>query len=85
MSFCEKRKSVGKIKKISCVKKEEKKKRKEKSGDSFRNIVRGKKEEEKLVNDESYVSSNECYKSVVKFLSVVFEELVSEADVSNDS
>jgi hypothetical protein len=39
----------------------------------------------KLINDESYVSSNECYKSVVKFLPVVFEESVSEADVSNDS
>jgi uncharacterized protein YktA (UPF0223 family) len=60
-------------------------KRKEKSGYSFRNIVRGKKEEEKLVNDESYVSSSECYKSVVKFLAVVFEESVSEADMSNDS
>jgi hypothetical protein len=40
--FFEKRKSVGKIKKnISCVKKEEEKK--EKSGDSFRDIVRKKK------------------------------------------
>jgi hypothetical protein len=55
-------------------------KKKEKSGDSFRDIVR-----KKIVNDESYVSSSECYKSVVKFLPVVFEELVSEADMSNDS
>jgi NAD-dependent SIR2 family protein deacetylase len=38
-----------------------------------------------FVNDESYVSSSECYKSVVKFLLVVFEESVSEADMSNDS
>jgi hypothetical protein len=49
--------------------------------DSFRDIVR----EKKIVNDESYVSSSECYKSVVKFLPVVFEESVSEADMSNDS
>jgi hypothetical protein len=61
------------------VKKEEKKK-KEKSGDSFRDIVR-----KKIVNDESYVLSSEYYKSVVKFLPVVFEESVSEADMSNDS
>jgi hypothetical protein len=52
--------------------------------DSFRNIIREKKEE-KLVNDESYVSSSECYKNVVKSLLVVFEESVSETDVSNDS
>jgi gag-polypeptide of LTR copia-type len=44
-----------------------------------------KKEEGKLVNHESYVSSSECYKSVVKFLPVVFEESVSEIDMSNDS
>jgi hypothetical protein len=78
--FCEKRKSIGK-KKYHVLKKRRKKKRKE--WNSFRDIVREKKE--KLVNDESYVSSSECYKSVVKFLPVVFEELVSEADMSNDS
>jgi hypothetical protein len=44
-----------------------------------------RKKEKKIVNDESYVSSSECYKSVVKFLPVVFEESVSEADMSNDS
>jgi gag-polypeptide of LTR copia-type len=44
-----------------------------------------KRKKEKFVNDESYVSSSECYKSVVKFLPVVFEESVSEADMSNDS
>jgi gag-polypeptide of LTR copia-type len=44
-----------------------------------------RKKKGKLVNHESYVSSRECYKSVVKFLSVVFEESVSEADMSNDS
>jgi hypothetical protein len=60
------------------LKKEEKKK--EKSEDSFRDIVR-----KKIVNDESYVSSSECYKSVIKSLPVVFEESVSEADMSNDS
>jgi hypothetical protein len=49
--------------------------------DSFRDIAR----EKTLVNDESYVLSSECYKSVVKFLPVVFEEAVSEADMSNDS
>jgi hypothetical protein len=54
----------------------------EKSGDSFRDIVRKKR---KFVNDESYVSSSECYKSVVKFLLVVFKESVSETDMSNDS
>jgi hypothetical protein len=64
-----------------------KKKRREKKRvfffreDSFRDIIR----EKNLVNDENYVSSSECYKSVVKFLSVVFEESVSEADMSNDS
>jgi hypothetical protein len=75
--FCEKRKSVGKINKKYHVLK---KRRKKKSGDSFRDIVR-----KKFVNDESYVSSSECYKSVEKFLPVVFEESVSEADMSNDS
>jgi gag-polypeptide of LTR copia-type len=44
-----------------------------------------RKKEGKLVNHESYVSSSEYYKSVVKFLPVVFEESVSEADMSNDS
>jgi hypothetical protein len=44
-----------------------------------------RKKKGKLVNDESYVSSSECYKSVVKFLPVVFEESVSEVDMSNDS
>jgi hypothetical protein len=39
----------------------------------------------KFVNNESYVSRSECYKSVVKFLPVVFEESVSEADMSNNS
>jgi hypothetical protein len=48
----------------------------------FRDIVRKKG---KLVNDDSYVSSSEYYKSVVKYLPVVFEESVSEADMSNDS
>jgi gag-polypeptide of LTR copia-type len=43
------------------------------------------KRKKKLVNIESYVSSSECYKSVMKFLPVIFEESVSEADVSNDS
>jgi hypothetical protein len=81
--FCEKRKGVGIMRKISCgdfflLKKRRKKK--EKSGDSFRDIVR-----KKIVNDESYVLSSEYYKSVVKFLPVVFEESVSEADMSNDS
>jgi hypothetical protein len=52
--------------------------------DSFRDIVREKKEK-KRINDESYVSSSECYKSVVKYLPVVFEESMSEADMSNDS
>jgi hypothetical protein len=52
--------------------------------DSFRDIVREKKEET-LVDDESYVSSNECYKSVVKSLPVVFEKSVSKLDVNNDS
>jgi hypothetical protein len=65
-------------KKYHVLKKEEKKK--EKSEDSFRDIVR-----KKIVNDESYVPSSECYKSMVKFLPVVFEESVSEADMSNDS
>jgi hypothetical protein len=45
--------------------------------DSFRDIVR-----KKIINDERYVSSNECYKSVVMFLPVVFEESVSETDMS---
>jgi hypothetical protein len=44
-----------------------------------------RKKEGKFVNDESYISSSECYKSVAKFLSVVFEESVSEAEMSNDS
>jgi gag-polypeptide of LTR copia-type len=44
-----------------------------------------KRKKGKFVNDGSYVSSNECYKNVVKFLSMVFEESVSEADMSNDS
>jgi hypothetical protein len=52
---------------------------------SFRDIVKEKKNKKKFINDESYVSSSECYKSVVKFLPVVFEESVSEADMSNDS
>jgi hypothetical protein len=51
--------------------------------DSFRDIVREKKE--KLINDESYVSSSECYKSMMKSLSVVFKESVSATDVSNVS
>ena len=41
-----------------------------------------KKKEGKLVNHESYVSSSEYYKSVVKSLLVVFGEPVSKADVS---
>jgi hypothetical protein len=52
--------------------------------DNFRDIVREKKEE-KFINDETYVSSSECYKSMVKYLPVIFEESVSEADMSNDS
>jgi hypothetical protein len=68
--FCEKRKSVGIMKKISCVDFLLKKEcffcgvlfREY----SFRDIVREKKEG-KLINDESYVSSSECYKNVVKF------------------
>jgi hypothetical protein len=52
--------------------------------DSFRDIIREKKEE-KFVNNESYVTSSEYSKSVVKSLLVVFEESVSETDVSNDS
>jgi gag-polypeptide of LTR copia-type len=44
-----------------------------------------RKKEGKFINHESYVSSSECYKNVVKFSSVVFEESVSEADMSNDS
>jgi gag-polypeptide of LTR copia-type len=44
-----------------------------------------RKKEGKLINHESYVSSSECYKSVVKFFPVVFEESVSETDMSNDS
>jgi hypothetical protein len=48
-------------------------------------ILYEKKKEKKIVNDESYESSSECYKSVVKFLPVVFEESVNEADMSNDS
>jgi hypothetical protein len=67
------------------LKKEEKKKKRVFffRENNFRDIVRVKKG--KLINDESYVSSSECYKNVVKFLSVVFEESVSEADMSNDS
>jgi hypothetical protein len=50
--------------------------------DSFRDIVR----EKKLVNDErAMYQVTKCYKSVVKSLPVVFEESVSEADMSNDS
>jgi hypothetical protein len=66
---------------IFVKKKEEKKKSVFFRENSFRDIVR----EKKLINDESYVSSSECYKNVVKFLSVVFEESVSETDMSNDS
>jgi hypothetical protein len=84
--FVRKEKRVGIMKKyhvLIFVKK--KREKKEKSvffcEDSFRDIVR----EKKLVNDESYVSSSECYKSVVKFLPVVFEKSVSEAGMSNDS
>jgi hypothetical protein len=90
--FCEK-KSVGIMKKISCVDFLLKKKRrkKEKSAffygiffceNSFRDIVRKKG---KFINDETYVSSSECYKNVVKSLLVVFKESVSEPNVSNDS
>jgi hypothetical protein len=62
--------------------------RKKKKNESLKEALQAKvsiKEKEgKLVNDESYVSISECYKSVMKSLSVVFEESVSEADVSND-
>jgi hypothetical protein len=85
--FCEKRKkgrdNEKKYHVLIFVKKKEKKKRRVFFFHeySFRDIIR----EKKLVNDESYVSSSECYKIVVKFLSVVFEESVSKADMSNDS
>jgi gag-polypeptide of LTR copia-type len=46
---------------------------------------RCKREKKIFVNDDSYVSSSEYYKSVVKFLPVVFEESVSKTDMSNDS
>jgi hypothetical protein len=85
--FCEKKKCRKNEKKISCVEKRREKKKKRVlffREDNFRDIVRVKKKR-KLVNDESYVSSSECYKSVEKFLPVVFEESVSEADMSNDS
>jgi hypothetical protein len=49
---------------------------------SFRDIIRKKR---KFINDESYVSSSECYKNMVKSFSVIFEESVSEAGVSNNS
>jgi gag-polypeptide of LTR copia-type len=52
---------------------------------SFEAHEQCKRKKRKFINDESYVSSSECYKSVVKFLPVVFEESVSEADMSNDS
>jgi hypothetical protein len=75
------------MKKISCVdfllKKREKKEKSVFCGVFFVKIVFVRKKG-KLINDESYVSSNECYKSAVKSLPVVFEESVSEADVSND-
>jgi hypothetical protein len=62
--------------------------RKKKKNESLKEALQAKvsiKEKEgKLVNDESYVSISECYKSVMKSLSVVFEKSVSEADVSND-
>jgi gag-polypeptide of LTR copia-type len=44
-----------------------------------------KRKKGKLINHESYVSSSECYKSVVKFLPAVFEESMNEPDMSNDS
>jgi hypothetical protein len=62
--------------------KKRREKKEEKSGDNFRDIVIKKG---KLINYESYVSSSEYYKSVVKSLPMVFEESVSEADMSNDS
>jgi hypothetical protein len=83
--FCEKRKIVRIMKKISCIVffvKKRREKKEEKSGDNFRDIVIKKG---KLINYESYVSSSEYYKSVVKSLPMVFEESVSEADMSNDS
>jgi hypothetical protein len=91
--FFVRKKSVGIMKKISCVDFLLKKRRGKKKRvpffmvfffceNSFRDIVRKKG---KLINDETYVSSSECYKSVVKSLLVVFKESVSEPDVSNDS
>jgi gag-polypeptide of LTR copia-type len=41
-----------------------------------------KRKKGRFIDDESYVSSSECYKSVVKSLLVVFGEPVSKADVS---
>jgi gag-polypeptide of LTR copia-type len=41
-----------------------------------------KRKKRRFIDDESYVSSSECYKSVVKSLLVVFGEPVSKADVS---